>query len=132
MSEIEKIKQKMLQKMMSTDKKEKKEMPKKPIKITDENFEEVISKYDVVVVDFYADWCGPCRMLTPVIEELAKEMKGKVVFAKLNTDENPKTAMKYRVMSIPTLIIFKNGKMVDRNVGALPADMLRDWIGRYI
>ncbi len=132
MSEIEKIKQKMLQRMMSASKEEKKEMPKKPIKITDENFDEVISKYDVVVVDFYADWCGPCRMLAPVIEELAKEMKGKVVFAKLNTDENPKTAMKYRVMSIPTLIMFKNGKMVDRNVGALPADMLRDWIERYI
>ncbi|RLF48241.1 MAG: thioredoxin [Thermoplasmata archaeon] len=132
MSEIEKIKQKMLQRMMSASKEEKKEMPKKPIKITDENFDEVISKYDVVVVDFYADWCGPCRMLAPVIEELAKEMKGKVVFAKLNTDENPKTAMKYRVMSIPTLIMFKNGKMVDKNVGALPADMLRDWIERYI
>jgi len=106
MSEIEKIKQKMLQRMMSASKEEKKEMPKKPIKITDENFDEVISKYDVVVVDFYADWCGPCRMLAPVIEEL--------------------------VMSIPTLIMFKNGKMVDRNVGALPADMLRDWIERYI
>ncbi len=132
MSEIEKIKQKMLQRMMSASKEEKKEMPKKPIKITDENFDEVISKYDVVVVDFYADWCGPCRMLAPVIEELAKEMRRKVVFAKLNTDENPKTAMKYRVMSIPTLIMFKNGKMVDRNVGALPADMLRDWIERYI
>ena len=132
MNEIEKIRKRMLQKMMEGMGKEEKEMPNKPISITDGNFDEIISKYDTVVVDFWAPWCGPCRLIAPIIEQLAKEMKGKVVFAKLNTDENPKTAMRFRVMSIPTLILFKNGKMVDRNVGALPPDMLRDWIGRYI
>lgn len=132
MNEIEKIRKRMLQKMMEGMGKEEKEMPNKPISITDGNFDEIISKYDTVVVDFWAPWCGPCRLIAPIIEQLAKEMKGKVVFAKLNTDENPKMAMRFRVMSIPTLILFKNGKMVDRNVGALPPDMLRDWIGRYI
>ncbi|HEC76773.1 MAG TPA: thioredoxin [Thermoplasmatales archaeon] len=128
MSEIDKIKQRMLEKMMNR----KVEMPNKPLKATDENFDEIISKYKMVVVDFWAPWCGPCRMVAPVIEKLAKEMKDEVVFAKLNTDENNKIAMRYRIMSIPTLIIFKDGKMADRLVGALPADMLRDWIERHI
>ncbi|HDN96126.1 MAG: thioredoxin [Thermoplasmata archaeon] len=131
MDEVEKLKQKMLRKMLMNMQK-KEEMPSKPLKATDENFDEIISKYDVVVVDFWAPWCGPCRLIAPVIEKLAKEMKGKVVFAKLNVDENPKMAMRYRVMSIPTLILFKEGKMADRLVGALPEDMLRDWVERYI
>ncbi|HEC88489.1 MAG TPA: thioredoxin [Thermoplasmata archaeon] len=128
MSEIDKIKQRMLEKMMNR----KVEMPNKPLKATDENFDEIISKYKLVVVDFWAPWCGPCRMVAPVIEKLAKEMKGEVVFAKLNTDENNKIAMRFRIMSIPTLIIFRDGKMVDKLIGALPADMLRDWIERHI
>jgi len=131
MDEVEKLKQKMLRKMLMNMQK-KEEMPSKPLKATDENFDEIISKYDVVVVDFWAPWCGPCRLIAPVIEKLAKEMKGKVVFAKLNVDENPKMAMRYRVMSIPTLILFKEGKIADRLVGALPEDMLRDWVERYI
>lgn len=129
MSEIDKIKQRMLERMMKRD---MNEMPDKPLKATDENFDEIISKYRLVVVDFWAPWCGPCRMVAPVIEKLAKEMKGDVVFAKLNTDENSRIAMKFRIMSIPTLIIFKEGKMVDRVVGALPADMLKEWIERHI
>jgi len=131
MDELEKIRRKMLQKLIEGEE-VKGEMPDRPIEVNESNFDEVISKYDTVVVDFWAPWCGPCRLLAPVIEQLAKEMKGKVVFAKLNTDENPKIAMRYRVMGIPTLILFKNGKIVDRNVGAMPADMLRDWIRRYI
>ena len=131
MDELEKIRRKMLQKLMEREETVS-EMPDRPIEVNESNFDEVISKYDTVVVDFWAPWCGPCRLLAPVIEQLAKEMKGKVVFAKLNTDENPKIAMRYRVMGIPTLILFKNGKIVDRNVGAMPADMLRDWIRRYI
>ncbi len=137
MKEIEKIKEKIAQKIIEEAikkevKKEKKEkMPSKPIEI-DKNFDEVVSKYPIVVVDCWAPWCGPCRMIAPVIEKLAKDLKGKVVFAKLNVDENPKIAMRYRIMSIPTLLLFKNGKLVDRIVGALPEDMLKDWIGRYI
>lgn len=127
---VENIKRKILQKWVKEmEKKEK--MPNKPLEINDENFDEIVSKYDIVVVDFWAPWCGPCRMVAPVIEELAKEMKGKVVFAKLNTDENPKMVTRYRIMSIPTLMLFKEGKLVDRVVGALPPDMLRDWILKY-
>ena len=132
MDELEKIRKRLLQKMMEEGEKPQEEMPDRPIEVNEGNFDEVISKYDTVVVDFWAPWCGPCRLIAPIIEQLAKEMKGKVVFAKLNTDENPRIAMRYRVMSIPTLILFKNGKMADRSVGAMPADMLRDWIRRYI
>ena len=131
MDEIEKIKQRMLERMLSTPAKEE-NMPSKPIDVTDANFDEIISKYDTVVVDFWAPWCGPCKMIEPSIKKLASEMRGKVVFAELNVDENPKVAMRYRVMSIPTLILFRKGKMMDRSVGALPYDLLKDWIGRYL
>ncbi|HHO57164.1 MAG TPA: thioredoxin [Thermoplasmatales archaeon] len=131
MDEIEKIKQRMLERMLSPQNSNE-EMPSKPIDVRDANFDEIISKYDTVVVDFWAPWCGPCKMIEPSIKKLASEMRGKVVFAELNVDENPRTAMRYKVMSIPTLIIFKGGKMMDRSVGALPYDLLKDWIGRYL
>ncbi|HDN50322.1 MAG: thioredoxin [Thermoplasmata archaeon] len=130
MSEIEKIKEKLMKQMQAEEKTP--DMPGKPVKATDATFDSIVSQYDLVVVDMWAPWCGPCRMIAPVIEKLAQEMKGKVVFAKLNTDENPMTAMKYRVMSIPTLLLFKNGTLADRAVGALPADMLKDWIERHL
>jgi thioredoxin 1 len=83
-----------------------------------------MKKYPTIVIDCWAPWCGPCRMIGPVIEELAKEMKGKIVFGKLNVDENQQTSLKYKIMSIPTLLVFKNGNLVDRFVGAMPKDML--------
>jgi len=132
MDELEKIRQRMLEKMLASSNVEKKEMPSKPIDITDANFDEIISKYDTVVVDFWAPWCGPCKMIEPSIKKLAGEMKGKVVFAEMNVDENPKTAMRYRVMSIPTLILFKKGRMEERSVGAMPYEILKEWISRYI
>ena len=88
------------------------------IKLSTENFEkEVLKSEKPVLVDFYADWCGPCNAMAPVIEELAKELEGKVKVGKINVDENPDIAVGYNVMSIPTLIVFKNGKEEKRLVG---------------
>ncbi|HED31461.1 MAG TPA: thioredoxin [Prosthecochloris aestuarii] len=96
---------------------------------TDQNFKvEVLDSGKVVLVDFWAAWCGPCQMLGPVIEELAGDYDGKAVIAKLNVDENPNTAAQYGIRSIPTMLIFKNGEVVDQMVGALPKNMIAEKI----
>jgi thioredoxin 1 len=100
-------------------------MPDTPIHIDDSNIDSNVSKYPVMVIDCWAPWCGPCRMVGPVVEELAKKMKGKVVFGKLNVDENRGTSMKYGIMSIPTLLMFKNGELIDAFIGAMPEPMLK-------
>ena len=109
-----------------------KNLPNTPIRVTDADITQTIKKYKMIVVDCWAPWCGPCRMIGPVIEELAKEMQGKIVFGKLNVDENQMTSMKYNIMSIPTLLVFKDGTLVDRIVGALPKDMLKQKIDSYL
>jgi thioredoxin 1 len=97
----------------------------KAIEITDANFEELVLNSDKpVLVDFWAVWCGPCRMVGPVVEEIAGEMEGQAVVGKLDVDHNRDTAAKYGVMSIPTLLIFKDGKVVDKQVGAVPKSVL--------
>lgn len=91
------------------------------LKFTDENFEQEVLKADqLVLVDFYADWCGPCKMMSPIVEEIAEEYKGAVKVGKLNTDEATSTSATYKVMSIPTILFFKNGEVVDSLVGAVP------------
>lgn len=107
------------------------EMPNKPINITDADLDENIKKYSTIVVDCWAPWCGPCRMVGPIIDDLAKEMEGKIVFGKLNVDENQMTAVKYQIMSIPSLLVFKNGKLVEKFVGALPKEMLMQKLEPY-
>ena len=98
-------------------------------KVTDASFEaDVIKSSQPVVVDFWAEWCGPCRMIAPAREEIAGEMQGKVKIVKLNVDENPGTAAKFGIMSIPTLMLFKDGQLASRQVGAAPKQKLEQWI----
>ncbi|MFN8442271.1 MAG: thioredoxin [Caldilineaceae bacterium] len=97
----------------------------KPVKVTDSTFEnEVINSSSPVLVDFWAEWCGPCKMIAPVLDELAGELDGKLTIGKLDVDHNPDTAMAFGVMSIPTLLLFKDGKAVDRIVGFQPKAQL--------
>ncbi len=94
---------------------------KKPVIVTDETFEDEVEKSSIpVLLDCWAPWCGPCKMIAPTIEKLAEELYGKIKVAKLDVDENPKTAMKLEIMSIPTLLIYKEGKIIDKLVGAQP------------
>jgi thioredoxin 1 len=103
---------------------EPKETKNVVLTITDSNLDKTIEKYETVVIECWAEWCGPCKMVAPLIEELATEMEG-IVFGKLNIDENPFTPLKYQILSIPTLLVFKKGNLVDRIVGAIPKEMLR-------
>ena len=99
------------------------------VAVTDENFEAEVLKSDTpVVVDFWAEWCGPCKQLSPVIDEVAGEMAGKVKVVKINIDEAPEAPTKYGVRGIPTLMIFKGGEVVDTRVGGMPKSQLTEWI----
>jgi thioredoxin 1 len=98
-------------------------------KVTDATFDkDVLKASGPVVVDFWAEWCGPCRMISPALEEISNSLNGKVKILKLNVDENPATAAKYGVMSIPTLMLFKGGQLASRQVGAAPKQKLEQWI----
>ncbi len=98
-------------------------------KVSDATFElEVLKASGPVVVDFWAEWCGPCKMIGPALDEIAGSLGAKVKIVKLNVDENPNTAAKYGIMSIPTLMIFKNGELSSRQVGAVPKQKLEQWI----
>ncbi|MCK6618277.1 MAG: thioredoxin [Cyclobacteriaceae bacterium] len=96
----------------------------KTIELNDSNFDQIVKTDKPVLVDFWAEWCGPCKMIGPIVEELAGDYDGKAVVAKLNVDENPQTAAKFGIRSIPTLLVFKNGQVVDKQVGAVPKSVL--------
>jgi len=108
-------------------------MIEEAIHVTDSAFEKTVLQNTLpVIVDFWAPWCGPCKMVSPILEKVAKENAGKFILAKVNTDENPEWAMKYGVQGIPTLLFVFGGKIVHRQVGALPERMLREAIGQFM
>ena len=135
-NELNEIKRRKLEqlkmKYMNGGKKMEENMPNTPLQVTDADIETNVKKYPLMVVDCWAPWCAPCRMVGPIIEELAKEMQGKIVFGKLNVDENRATSIKYGIMSIPTLLVFKNGNLVDNIIGAMPKEMLLGKISPYM
>lgn len=134
-SEIEEIRQKKMQELMRStvlDSAGGNGWPDAPIQLSDESFESFVKKYPKVVVDCWAPWCGPCRMLSPTIDALAKEMKGTVAFGKLNTDDNFGTAGKFRIASIPTLLFFKDGQLVNKMVGAAPKSTVEHQIKKNL
>jgi len=133
--ELERIKQKKLSQLLKkAAEPEKKKMPasNEPIEVSDATFEDMIQNHPLMVVDCWASWCGPCRMVAPLIEEMARDYAGKIVFGKLNVDENRKVATQYQIMSIPTLLVFKNGKLIDRIVGAMPRQVLEPKITKHL
>jgi thioredoxin 1 len=133
--ELEKIRARKMQKLREWAAREtasERQTPNEPITVSDADFDQIVKRYPLVVVDCWAAWCGPCRMIAPVIDELAKDYAGKVVFGKLNVDENPQTAARFSVMSIPTLLIIKNGEEVDRIIGAVPRQLIEAKLRRYM
>ena len=133
--ELQRIREKRMKEIMEAKKMNNinnSDWPDEPITVTDADFDELVKKYPFIVIDCWAPWCGPCRMVSPVIEELAKDYTGKIVFGKLNTDENTETAMKFNIMSIPTMLIFKNGELIDRPVGAMPKPLMEESITKHM
>ena len=108
-------------------------MPNEPVNVTDAAFEKTVLESEVpVIVDFWAPWCGPCKMVAPILDKLAKEYGDNVLIAKVNTDDNPEWMMKYGIQGIPTMLFIAGGKIVHRQVGALPERMLRDTVSQFL
>ena len=128
MDELKEIREKKMHELMG-----QMETPNidKPIVVSDRNFDQTVKNYPLVVVDCWAAWCAPCRAIAPVIEQLARAYSGKVVFGKLNVDENPTTQQRFGIQAIPTLLVMKKGQEVDRIVGALPKNQLESKINAY-
>jgi len=120
--DVEKIKEEMVDKMMNDT--ESKEYPAEPVEVNDNDFKETIKEYPLVLVDFWAAWCGPCKMMEPVLDELAEEYQGDVVIGKMNVDKNQNIPSRFQVSSIPTMVLFKEGEVVDRMIGALGKEQL--------
>lgn len=133
--ELERIKQKKLRELLRANdasSNPSQAFHRTPIVVTDATFQQTIQQHTLVVVDCWAIWCAPCRMIAPVIESLAQDYAGKIVFAKLDVDQNSQTSHHYQIQSIPTLLVFKHGRLVDRLVGALPRQLLEPRIIRHL
>ncbi len=134
--ELEAIRARKLQELMQASRSPPPAAPAspdgKPILLTDANFETEVHKPGVILVDFWAAWCGPCLRVAPTLEAIAKEQAGKMRLGKLNVDENPRTAQRFEVMSIPTMLLFKDGKLVDGAVGALPRAQIEGLLKKWI
>jgi thioredoxin 1 len=111
---------------------EKLSVKDKPVDLEDSTFKKFVREHPLVVVDCWAPWCGPCRIVSPIVDELARDYAGKIAFGKLNTDDNPGVTTEYSIMSIPTLLVFKNGALVDRIIGARPRAALEQMITRHL
>jgi thioredoxin 1 len=134
-TELEKIKMRKMMEILSrgaSDAKTEALDPTHPVDLNDQDFERFVSSYPLVVVDFWASWCAPCRFMAPIVKELAAEFGGKIAFGKLDVDNNPLTAAKYGIMSIPTFIIFKDGTPVDMIVGAMPKQRFKSLIMQHL
>jgi thioredoxin 1 len=132
-SEIDEIRQKKMAEMMkNASRKGTEGWPVEPVALSDDSFEDFVGKYPKVVVDCWAPWCGPCRMLSPTVDAMAKDMKGQVAFGKVNTDDNFQVSSKYKIMSIPTLLFFKDGKLVDKMVGAAPRNVVEQFLKKAL
>jgi thioredoxin 1 len=102
------------------------------VEITDDTFADTIRDNPAIIVDLWAAWCGPCKMITPLMEDLSKKYDGKVLFCKMNVDENPRVAMENAIMAIPTLLLYKNGEIIDRIIGVVPRNTLVGAIDRLV
>ncbi|MEM1537440.1 MAG: thioredoxin [Candidatus Nezhaarchaeales archaeon] len=127
--ELERVKRRMLDKLLKASKGY--EVPGKPVHVGD-GFDEFVSKYPLVVIDFWAEWCGPCLMLAPIIDELAMKYRGKIVFGKVNVDENPTIARRFSIYVVPTLIVFRKGLPVGRLEGYMPLKTLEAELSKYL
>jgi len=130
--ELEEIRRRKLRELMRRRQAVSTPSVSEPIKITDSNFDKVVRSNRLVVIDCWAPWCAPCRIMTPIINELAKEYAGKILFGKLNVDENPRVPVRYQIMSIPTFLVFKDGSLVDRIVGAMPKRLLEQRLAKHL
>ena len=131
--DLEKIRRVKLEEMMHRVVQEPEETGSgKPVEVVDATFKDITQSRPLVVIDCWAPWCAPCRMVAPIIEEMARDYAGRILFGKLNVDENPEVAMKHQIMSIPTLLVFKKGQLVDRIVGAMPRQTLEPKIVGYL
>ena len=132
MDELEEIRKRKIEQMKTDMGKTSAEVSSGPVEVTDSSIDGFVKDHQVAVIDCWAPWCGPCRMIAPIIESLSNELQGKVSFGKLNTDENQMTAMRQNIAAIPTLLVFKNGRLVDRIVGAIPKEQILRRIQKFM